>query len=74
MLQPNFLKPSLSIKKLTKKHFWIGILFGCLVAFLISYATNYGRELLRSITFLDNRDPFILSDAQFFIYDLTIEN
>lgn len=68
MLKRGFLKPQLSIVKLGKTQFWTGIIIGVCFSFILSYLFNYSREALRLITFM--RDPFILTDKEFRLYDM----
>ncbi len=68
MLEKGFLKPEISVSNLGKKQFWTGIAVGIATAFVLSYFFNYAREASRFITFF--RDPFILTEKEFRIYDL----
>lgn len=68
MLKNGFLKPNLTIAKIGKKRFWIGLLIGLFFAFIINHFFILSREALRSITFM--RDPYILSYKEFRLYDL----
>ena len=68
MLKKGFLKPEISVSVLGKKQFWTGIVVGVAAAFVLSYFFNYAREGARFITFF--RDPFILTEKEFRLYDL----
>jgi hypothetical protein len=68
MLEKGFIKPNLTIEKIGKKQFWIGLLIGLFFAFIISHFFILSREALRSFTFIN--DPYILSHKQFRFYDL----
>ena len=68
MLKKGFLKPELSIDTIGKSKFWTGIILGICAAFVLSLLLNYSRETFRMITFL--RDPLILSDEEFRLFDL----
>lgn len=70
MLKKGFLKPEISIKKIGKGKFWTGIIIGVLFAFVLSYFFNYSREALRTLTFITDNDPYILTDKKFRLYDL----
>lgn len=68
MLKKGFLKPGLSVSNIGNSKFWTGIIIGVSAAFVLSYLINYSREIFRFITFV--RDPLILSDEEFRIYDI----
>lgn len=68
MLQKGFIKPQLTINRLGKKHFWIGIIFGLTIAVLLNFFMNWSRESLRLLTIL--RDLLILEKRELFLYDL----
>lgn len=67
MLNKRFLKPEISIHKIGRTRFRMGIVFGLLISFLLSIAINYSRESLRIITFTG--DLFILPEIDFKLYD-----
>jgi hypothetical protein len=68
MIHKGFLKPEISIRKIGKRQFWIGVVIGLFSAVILSFFLNYSREALRMITFM--REPLILTEKEFRIYDL----
>ena len=68
MLRKGFIKPKISIDRLGKRQFWIGIVGGVLMALVLSYLFNYSRESCRLVTF--TRDPLLLTEQEFRLYDL----
>uniref|UniRef100_UPI003217AE59 hypothetical protein n=1 Tax=uncultured Draconibacterium sp. TaxID=1573823 RepID=UPI003217AE59 len=69
MLKRGFLKPNLTINKIGKKQFWVGLIIGFLAAFILNLLFLYAREALRLTTFLSG-DAYILSYREFKSYDL----
>ena len=67
MLKPGFLKPELSIQKIGKLNFWIGIVVGISLAVILSFGINYTREAFRISTF--SSDLHILPENEYHIYD-----
>ncbi len=68
MLTKGFLKPQISIEKISKTQFWIGLIFGIFSSFILNIYFNYARESFRVLTFMN--EPLILSTKEFMIYDL----
>ncbi|MDH5366859.1 MAG: hypothetical protein OEW67_07725 [Cyclobacteriaceae bacterium] len=68
MLRKGFLKPEISIYKLTPKRFWKGAIIGVGISIILSYFFNYSRESLRVITLM--ADLYILPEKDFRLYDL----
>ena len=63
-----FRKEEISIKKIGKQRFWIGIISGLFSAIVISLTFNYFRELFRFFTTL-SADLFILEKSELLFYN-----
>jgi hypothetical protein len=63
-----FRKEEISIQKIGKQRFWIGIISGLFSAIVISLTFNYFRELFRFFTTL-SADLFILEKSELLFYN-----
>jgi len=63
-----FRKEEISVQKIGKQRFWIGIISGLFSAIIISLMFNYFRELFRFFTTL-SADLFILEKSELLFYN-----
>lgn len=63
-----FRKEEISVQKIGKQRFWIGIISGLFSAIIISLIFNYFRELFRFFTTL-SADLFILEKSELLFYN-----
>ncbi len=68
MLSPGFLKPEISVNKIGKRKFWIGIFMGISAGIILNYFLNYSRESLRCLTAMG--DILTFSSREYALFDL----